>query len=78
MAQKHVFGIRWKEQGNNPVEFTRITAFSQKQALVQLRDKLLLERGIGFHYLWIMQVVDCTTGKSYLHINRVNEILEAL
>lgn len=76
--KQHDWKIRWREQGQ-PYEETIVKARTEHEALTKLKNKLLLERGIGYHYLWIVWTMDCSVDECMItkcyYIKRVNEIL---
>ena len=77
MAKNQRFLIKWREQGQ-PVIDAIIFAESEKDALIKLRDRLLTDCGIGYHYLWVMRVRNETTDENHLYIKRINDVIETL
>ena len=74
----HAWKIRWREQSKD-CEETIIEARTEHEALKNLRDYLILTRGIGYHYLWIVWTMDCSVNQCELtkayYLMRVEKIL---
>ena len=74
--QSKKFIIRWKEQGTNAYMNAEIVAPTEKDALIKLRDNLLLCCGIGYNYLWIIRV-SCDE-YSTLYVHKVNDVIDII